>query len=99
MGSQIGANIRARESILGHNLHTEEHERNLMSFPSILHFGPSLHSPAFSGPAAVWQGPSGQHHNVGMTSAEVREVYPQRHGPANDLCVCVCMNSFSEFWL
>ena len=58
MASQIGANSRARDSILGHNLHSEEHERNLMSFPSILHFDPSLPSPAFSDPAAVWQGTS-----------------------------------------
>lgn len=26
---------------MGHNLHSEEHELNLMSFPSILHLGPS----------------------------------------------------------
>lgn len=50
MAQQIGANSRARESILGHNLHSEEHELNLMSFPSILHFGPLFCLPrAFSG--------------------------------------------------
>lgn len=64
MASQIGANSRARESILGHNLHSEEHERNLMSFPSILHFGPSLPSPAFSDPPPSGERPEGQHHNV-----------------------------------
>lgn len=50
MAKQIGANSWARESILGYNLHSEEHELNLMSFPSILHFGPFFPFPkAFSG--------------------------------------------------
>lgn len=47
MTAQIGASSRAGESILGPNLHSEQQEPKLMSFPSILHFGRLL--------AAVWR--------------------------------------------
>lgn len=63
MAQQIGANSWAGESILGPNLHSEEQELNLISFPSILHFGLFFPLPQAFGGLLRWR-TVGEHYRV-----------------------------------